>query len=338
MKETFRGTDAFWAVAAYRDRGITYPNINIEYSFPEWMAEKFVLEYGKEKACEMMRSGIGARPLYLRINRCRTDAPALLAALKNEGIRSVMEVSDPDTGEKLPYTLKVNAGELNPADSESFAKGLYSVQDLSSQLACYELWKQTYVYIKQKEIVDINVFDLCSAPGGKTCFFAEMMKAEPEDEAKKNCQVRAFDISDRKFEKIRENLERTGIRGVRPEIKDAAAFDPSLEKSADIIIADLPCSGLGVIGRKVDIKYRVGPGDIIELCNLQHKMIDNAVRYLKPSGILLYSVCTVTREETSEQAAYIEKHGLHKISERLFLQGVDPCDGFYYSVWQNKGH
>ena len=129
-------------------------------------------------------------------------------------------------------------------------------------------------------------------------------------------------------------MARTGASGISTTVSDASLFHPEFEGKADAVIADLPCSGLGVIGRKVDIKYRIRPEDVRELCELQRSMITNALRYLKPGGILIFSVCTVTREDTSEQSQFIEKTGLHKITERIFLQGADPCDGFYYSIWK----
>ena len=148
--------------------------------------------------------------------------------------------------------------------------------------------------------------------------------------------MNAFDISEAKLEKLRENMVRTGLTGIETAVRDASLYDPSLKETADIIIADLPCSGLGVIGRKVDIKYRVRPDDIAELCELQRRMLDNAADYLKKQGILLFSVCTVTREETADQAEYLQNKGLHKIKERQLLQGIDPGDGFYYSVWKKS--
>ncbi len=314
------------AVAGRRDEGINYPDWSVEFSCPGWIADLMRNGYGEEKARKMLGAGMGSRPLYLRVNRCRSDGSLLQEKLRREGYSAVRT--------DHPYTLVAKEGHLSPADSESFALGLYSVQDLSSQLAMYDLCEQIKVYIKSTKTVHINVFDLCSAPGGKTCFAAEMLTSELKDDPDKSFCITAFDISDKKLSKVRENLSRTGTGNVRTEKRDASEYDPLLEEKADIIIADLPCTGLGVIGRKVDIKYRVHQEDVTALCKLQRAILDNAIRYLKPSGILMFSVCTVTKEETERQSEYIEKSGLHKISERLFLQGVDPCDGFYYSLWK----
>ncbi|MBQ8956842.1 MAG: 16S rRNA (cytosine(967)-C(5))-methyltransferase RsmB [Lachnospiraceae bacterium] len=311
-------------VIRYRDRGIVYPDAKTEYSVPDWIAEMLRGTYGEEKTLRLMEESVSESPLYLRVNRNRTDTGSLIKLLDEEGIKAE-KVSEDDN--IYPYTLSVKSGRLIPAESESFNKGMYSVQDFSSQRAIYELWDIAGVYINKKNIVDINVIDLCSAPGGKTCFMAELLSG-------RSFSITAYDISESKLEKIRQNTDRTGVNGVETKVKDASVYAPELDEKADIIIADLPCSGLGVIGRKVDIKYRVQPSDIAELCKLQRSMIDNAVRYLKPGGILMFSVCTVTKEETSEQSDYIQEYGLHKIAERLNLQGVEAGDGFYYSIWQ----
>ncbi|MBQ7583175.1 MAG: 16S rRNA (cytosine(967)-C(5))-methyltransferase RsmB [Lachnospiraceae bacterium] len=311
------------AVIRYRDGGIKYPNVRTELSCPAWIAERFEREYGRDKAEAMIRVGAGGRPLYLRVNRLVTGPDSLGTALKKEGIRPVKT--------ELEYTLKVG-GKYVPSESGSFIKGMCSVQDLSSQLAINELWKQIRVYINEAEEVDINIIDLCAAPGGKSCALAELLgdKAGGDGLA---YHMKACDISEQKLARITENIKRTGVKNIEVLINDASAFNPAFKEKADIIIADLPCSGLGVLGRKVDIKYRVKPGDIDALCNLQRRMLDHAAGYLKKGGILLFSVCTVTKEETADQSEYIEGLGLHKVAERQLLQGVDPCDGFYYSLW-----
>ena len=106
--------------------------------------------------------------------------------------------------------------------------------------------------------------------------------------------------------------------------------------SADVVIADLPCSGLGIIGRKNDIKYRLEEKQLEELCSLQRRILDNVQSYVKTEGTLLYSTCTINPEENQGNVAYfMEKHkDFRLIEERLFLQGVDSCDGFYYAVFK----
>ena len=317
-------------VAAYRDEGIVYPDICTEYSCPEWIYDRFVSEHGADKADRMIRMSMGSMPVYIRVNRSLTDIQGMIDALEAEGIGTETVPGGP------PCLIRTAAGRLIPGQSESFNKGLYSIQDLSSQSAVYELWKQLEVYINERNIVDINVFDLCAAPGGKTCFMAEWLADRSEKDTGVSGVVNAYDISAQKLERIDENLKRCRLSNVRCEVKDASVYDDAMAGTADAVIADLPCSGLGVIGRKVDIKYRVKQEDIAELCKLQSAILMNAARYLKDGGLLLFSVCTVTREETYGQSEKMAELGLHKVSERLFLQGCDPCDGFYYALFQKK--
>lgn len=322
------------AVERLRDEGITYPDIETEYSCPSWIADVFRREYGEERADKMIRACAGERPVYIRANQYRTSTEELITILEKEDI-TAETVTDAPGSIVYPHTLKITSGHFIPSESESFRKGLYSVQDLSSQIAGYALWDQILVYINEYNKVDINVIDLCAAPGGKSCFISEMCKGKADSSPGFKWDITACDISETKLEKIRENIARTGTSGIRTMVSDASLFHPEFEGKADAVIADLPCSGLGVIGRKADIKYRVRPEDVHKLCELQGQMLTNAHRYLKPGGILIFSVCTVTREETSEQSRFIDKTGLHKISERIFLQGADPCDGFYYSIWKS---
>ena len=320
-------------VIAYRDEGIVYPDICTEYSCPGWIYDRFVSDHGVDKADRMIRMSIGSMPVYLRVNRSLTDIQGAAKALEAEGI-STETVND--SMSYPPYLLKTAAGRLIPGQSESFNKGLYSIQDLSSQSAANELWKHLEVYISEHKKVDINVIDLCASPGGKTCFMAECLSEYRAKDTEESGTVYACDISAKKLERLTENVERCRLTNVRCEVKDASVYDETMSETADAVIADLPCSGLGVLGRKVDIKYRVTPGDIIELCKLQASILSNAVRYLKDGGLLLFSVCTVTREETYGQSEKIVGLGLHKVEERLFLQGCDPCDGFYYALFQKK--
>ncbi len=307
------------AVVRLRDQGIEYPDIETEYSCPKWIADKLRADHGKEKAEAVIRAGVGSVPLYLRANGQITDADKAAEELFSEGVKAVK-------CDDTPYVLRAEEGSLVPGQSESFIKGHYSVQDLSSQAAVYELWEQIKVYINDKNMVNINVIDMCAAPGGKSCALAELLGEKGK--------VRSYDISEEKLSRIRDNAERTGLSNIDIATGDAALRNDELLESADAVIADLPCSGLGDMGRKVDIKYRVKPDDVSALCELQRRILDNAADYLKPDGILLFSVCTVTKEETSDQSDYLASKGLHKIEERLFLQGVDPCDGFYFSIWR----
>ena len=317
-----------------RDGGISYPDMETEYSCPYPVAAILREDLGDQKAELVIKSLVEHPGLCLRTNAAKITVLELAALLKKEGV----EVTDmagwesgdrtiQSTGDLPPGVLFAKNGGLNPAGSKSFNEGLYIIQDLSSQYAVWDLWKE-YVNINHSKMDYINALDMCAAPGGKSLYLAELMGDKG--------RIDACDISEEKTEKIRENIARMGVSNIDTAIRDAAVYDGSLDERYDIIIADLPCSGLGVMGRKVDIKYRVSPEGIDSLCKLQREMADNAVRYLKPGGILLYSVCTLTDREGMRQREYLENKGLHKISERKFIQGVDPCDGFYYALMHKQ--
>ena len=143
----------------------------------------------------------------------------------------------------------------------------------------------------------MKVLDLCAAPGGKSLQAADLMKDEGE--------VLACDISAEKIARIRENISRSGFRCIETAVADAELFDPEKEGRFDLVIADLPCSGLGTAGRKPEIKYRVKREKIGELAALQRRILKNAVRYVRPGGKLLYSTCTLTKEENTDNADWL---------------------------------
>ena len=143
----------------------------------------------------------------------------------------------------------------------------------------------------------MRVLDLCAAPGGKSLQAADLLQDRGE--------VLACDISEEKTARIRENLARSGFRCVKTAVSDALVFDPEKEGRFDLVIADLPCSGLGTAGRKPEIKYRVTRDRIDELADLQRRILKNAVRYVRPGGKLLYSTCTLTKEENADNADWL---------------------------------
>ena len=297
-----------------RQKGsIIYPDIETEYSCPKWIAGMFRRDYGKERAECIIKSFAEHPALYIRVNTVKTDADGLLKILKEQGVEA-------EYAPIVPDKALVIKSDFVPGESEAFRNGLFTIQDLSSVTALNEAGIRPGMY----------VMDLCAAPGGKTTFAAELINGSGS--------VRAFDQNEEKVRYINENVSRLGLSCVSASVHDACTPDEENIGKADAVIADLPCSGLGVIRRKADIRYRVKYEDIAALQELQRKILMNAAMYVKDGGRLIFSTCTVTREETSDQAEYIE-NDLHmkKLKERQFLPGIDPCDGFYYAVFQKSG-
>lgn len=198
--------------------------------------------------------------------------------------------------------------------------------------------------LKEKEV--LYIVDLCAAPGGKCTHFAEKLR--------ENAIVEARDLTDRKVALIRENVERLGLSNVETKVLDALTLDEEKKEWADIVIADLPCSGLGIISKKNDIKYHLKKEQLTELANLQRNILANAAAYVKPGGILLYSTCTVNPMENKENAQWFSSHFEFEkedirefvpeelkpfVEEDYMLQllpGKVKCDGFFISKFRKK--
>jgi 16S rRNA (cytosine967-C5)-methyltransferase len=182
--------------------------------------------------------------------------------------------------------------------------GCYYVQD-SSAMYVGEVFRQAAAGLDVSGR-PVRVLDLCAAPGGKTLHAADRLAvAERGLPDERRGSVLARDLTEQKRRLIEENVRRSGLSGIRTETGDAAVFEPSFEGAFDLVIADLPCSGLGVIGRKPEIRFRAGEDGIRALAKIQREILAQAVRYVKPGGQLLYATCTLTEEENRENAARI---------------------------------
>ena len=186
--------------------------------------------------------------------------------------------------------------------------------------------------------------DVCAAPGGKSLHMAELLGTDGF--------VDARDISQAKVNLITENIRRSGFSNIRARVMDAQVPDRESEEKADIVLADLPCSGLGIIGRKPDIKYRASLQSVEALAGLQREILSVVWRYVKPGGTLVYSTCTVSRKENEENAAWLAGNFPLRpvnIEERLdrklwsetmkqgyiqLLPGSYPGDGFFLAVFE----
>ena len=279
-------------------------DLSVRFSMPKWIVERFTEEYGPEGAESILGASIGTRPVYIRTNTSRITPENLKTMLEDEGV-TVKETTGPS------YSFEIS-GFDRLGSLPSFNDGLFSVQDLSS-MSVGEL---------AAPAEGMKIIDVCAAPGGKSCHVAELLHGTGHVEAR--------DVSDKKAALIIDNKDRLVLTNLDVKVQDATVLDESAIESADIVIADLPCSGLGVIGRKNDLKYRVKPEDIEALAALQREILLNAVRYVKRGGKLIFSTCTITKEETGDQRDYIsEELGLEMIEERFFLPETSGSDGFY---------
>jgi 16S rRNA (cytosine967-C5)-methyltransferase len=175
-----------------------------------------------------------------------------------------------------------------------------------------------------------TVVDLCAAPGGKTLFMAERMKNEG--------QIFAGDLYLARLELLKAQAERLGVSIVTPSAWDATILIPHLQNAADRVLVDAPCSGLGVIRRKPEIKYRPEDDERRQLPEIQKKILDNACQYVKEGGILVYSTCTVNLEENAwVTQAFLERHPeFERIEEQQMYLGAQEGDGFYICKMKRK--
>ena len=304
-----------------------YPDMWTAYSVPEFVAELLKDKYGEEAARNCLRASLLPPRVFGRVNERLTDRESLIERLKTEGALAEAAEGFEDAIELKSYD---RIFEL-----ESFREGLFTVQDLSSQL----------VGLVGAALAGERVLDICSAPGGKAIHIAQLARES---------QVLACDKSEKKKQLIDENIRRCRCENINSCVRDALEFVPEEENAYSLVLADLPCSGLGVMSRKADIRYRLKKEDIHKLALLQRQILDNAVRYVKPGGVLIYSTCTLTREENEEQYEYLTgTKGLKPVDfEELLpgsfkglgakegslqlLNGRDGTDGFYIACFRRE--
>lgn len=264
------------------DCQIPYPKeekkaMAIRYAVPSWLLERLLTAYGREKTEAFLADALMPAKRYIRRNPARCSEEELKTAL-GAAITPVPDVPD-------AYVL--SAGNIR--DMDAFQKGWFYVQDVSSQLCALLLDAQP----------GETVLDLCAAPGGKTCTIALQMS--------ENGNVFSFDLSEHRVKLIQQNLKRLGIVNVTAKVGDATRFQADLA-GADRVLCDVPCSGIGVIRRKPEIKEKT-PEELAKLPELQLRILENGARYVKPGGILQYSTCTVLPEENEQVVqAFLEKH------------------------------
>lgn len=285
----------------------------IRWSVPRWLYTKFVEDFGLSAAEGIFESWLCLRKTSVRVNRSKgIPEEEIIRSIAEDGITAEKISTDPPVYE-LSGLSGMGVGALR-----AFREGLITVQDLSAALLT------TYCPPEKGSYV----IDLCAAPGGKSLSYADCLEGTGT--------VDARDISEEKVALIKENVTRCGFKNIRTSVMDATVLDRESIGKADIVIADLPCSGLGVVAKKPDIKKNISPESITGLKELQLSILENAVRYVKPGGRLCYSTCTVTREENEENAEVLsEKYGLKPLVIRRIMPGPHS-DGFFISVFKKR--
>lgn len=294
---------------------ITYPSLSIRYSMPEWIIEQWEKQFGREKTECLLQAFSVRRPITVRVNTEKTTPMELRDRLREAGAKA-------DVNQKVPYAL-----EIDRVDSISvlpgFWEGEFYVQDISSMMVAETASPERGQYI----------IDVCAAPGGKSIHLAELLQGTGHVEAR--------DLTEYKVGLIEENIVRHGISNMEAVKWDATVFDPEAVEKADILICDLPCSGLGVIGKKTDIRYKMNEKKQRELVQLQRSILDTVYSYVRVGGTLVYSTCTIHEEENEKNVEWFcGKHPEFSVcSMKQMLPGEVGADGFFIArlVRENDG-
>lgn len=248
--------------------------MSFQYSFLPWMVELFIKQYGKEKALEIMQGSNEIPTVSARVNVLKTSYDKAIDRLRGDGF-SVEE------GYASPEAITIIKGK-NIEDNKSFVSGFITVQDESAMLVAPSM-----------ELADdMIVFDMCSAPGGKTTHISEIMN--------NTGKVTAFDIHKEKLRLIGSNAGRLGITNIKLTEMDSSKYDVEYYEGADRVLIDVPCSGLGLIRKKPEIKWTKSQRNLQDILKLQRDIMDVSSKYVKVEGILMYSTCTLNKEENED--------------------------------------
>ena len=288
------------------------PYLSVSYSMPEWIVKVWEKDYGISKTEEMLQALLSEPELSIRVNEGKITPGDLKTRLETEGVMVRQN-------ETLPYAFFISGFDHLRA-LPSFEEGLFYVQDESSMRVAE---------LAQPEDGDF-VIDVCAAPGGKSIHIAEKMHGTGHVEAR--------DLTPYKVGLIEENIRRCETKNMSAVCMDARIRDEASVQKADIVIADLPCSGLGVIQKKKDIKYKMTPEKQKDLAVLQREILSVVHAYIKPGGTLIYSTCTINREENEENVAcFLREHPeFSLVSMEQILPQAGRCDGFFLAKLKRK--
>lgn len=303
--------------------------LSVRYSMPVWLVEKWCEEYGEAKTEKMLEGMLTIHKISVRISSSCTkqEEEAWLAKLQEHGVQVMQHPY-------LSYDYELENVD-GVANLPGFAEGFFTVQDVSSMLVAEAAG------IKEQD----TILDVCAAPGGKATHAA--------DKLHKTGLVIARDLTETKVSYIQENVKRLQLENMQVQVWDACVLDEQMIEKADILFTDVPCSGLGIIGKKRDIKYRVSPESLTEVTKLQKEIMKTVWQYVKKGGILMYSTCTINRMENQEMVDWIcrelpfervsmkemlpeelqadEKDGMLQV-----LPGIHASDGFFVAKLRRK--
>ena len=253
----------------------------LKYSIPEWLYRIIRQDYGDETdrilAFRNPEDGWTLRPNLTKIDD---------AAFEQLLAKKIWKKEKTD----LPHAWKIT-GAMDIARDADYLSGNFSIQSGGSMIACLAM------DVKRGQ----QILDCCAAPGGKTCYIAEIMGGTG--------RVQAWDIHEHRVALIEAQVKRLGLENIRPMVRDAAKPREDLQGTMDAVLLDAPCSGLGFLAQKPDLKLRVTEDSIRELISVQEKLLDTVCGYVRPGGILVYSTCSILKDENERQAErFLQRH------------------------------
>jgi 16S rRNA (cytosine967-C5)-methyltransferase len=278
-----------------------------KYSHPRWMIERWIAQFGEEECERICAANNEEAPLCLRVNSKLTTRAKVLLGLIERGIIAKAGNFSPDS------IIVENA--VSFTDWPEWQRGELIVQDEAAQ-------KVGILANPQK---GWTVYDLCAAPGGKTTHLAQLMDGG---------NVQAFDLTEKRAQLVRDNCARLKFTNVKVLSGDFRQFDLA---PADLVLLDAPCSGTGTLRRHPDIKWSKSPEQVSQLAELQKNLLNHAATLVRPGGFLVYSTCSIEREENQEQANnFLENHAGWREWERWeSLPGNENADGAFAIKMQN---
>lgn len=283
----------------------TPKNISIVFSCPLPIVDGFITDYGLQNTVALLEHSLLAPPVTVRVNTLKTDCASLCRRFGNENI-TVFKTD-------IPNALNIESA-LNIHELASYGDGLFHIQDAASQISISKLAPAS----------GERVLDVCAAPGGKSFTMAELMQNAGS--------ILALDIHEHRVKLIENGVRRLGLNIITAARSDATAL-PEEIGLFDAVLCDVPCSGLGVIRRKPEIKYKSAE-EFETLPALQHKILSCAARHLKSGGRLLYSTCTLRIAENEDVVrAFLENNRAFTLRyEHTFMPHIDGTDGFYCAL------
>lgn len=242
-------------------------------SMPVWIVETLLKEDTLEKVEEICKNSNLKPELSIRVNNLKTSKEELKKKLEEKDIKV-------ENGVLEDFLILKNAKNIE--NIEEFKKGFFTVQDEAAGLTAKILNPQ----------INDTVLDACSSPGGKTTYLAEIMKDKGE--------VIAFDIHPHRVKLVEQVSKRLNLKSIKTDVKDSSIYDKKYKEKFDKILLDVPCLGLGVLKRKPDIKWQRKEEDIEEISKIQKQILDTCSKYLKKGGVLVYSTCSILKEENED--------------------------------------